>query len=113
MAIQIVTMLNGDQIICDLNELFDKEDKDKTKGIGFVFKLPYILTLEGQEEDQVSVRFDIWNPFSIDRMFQVPYERVVCVSSPQPHLQDLYLEKTGLEIPKNSGDLLHPEVLSA
>lgn len=113
MAIQIVTMVNGDQIICDLNELFDDEDKDQKRGIGFVFKLPYILTYQGQEENEVSVRFDLWNPFSIDKMFQIPYERIVCVSSPQPDLQNLYLEKTGLEIPQSSGDLLHPEVLPA
>ena len=109
MSIQIVTLVTGEKLICDLNELFD--DEEKTKGIGFVFKLPYVLAYEGQEENEVSVRFDLWNPFSIDKLFQVPYERVVCVSAPQPDLQDLYLERTGLEIPESRGNLQHPEVL--
>lgn len=109
MSVQIVTLVTGEKLICDLNELFD--DEEKTKGIGFVFKLPYALTYEGEKENEVSVRFDLWNPFSIDKLFQVPYERVVCVSVPQPNLQELYLEKTGLEIPESSSNPLHPEVL--
>lgn len=111
MSVQIVTLVTGEKLICDLNELF--EDDTHKQGIGFAFKLPFVLTLKNQVESDMSVRFDLWNPFSIDKLFQVPYERVVCVNEPDPNLKALYLEKTKLDVPDSSGDLLHPEVLPA
>lgn len=110
MSVSIVTMINGDHVICDLQEMFD--DEEKTRGIGFAFKLPYVMTTEDVDGQEVAVRFDVWNPYSVDKLYQVPYERVVCVAAPQPNLENLYREKTGLvKSPDDSGDLLHPEVL--
>jgi len=100
MAIQIVTLKSGDQLICELKELYSGEGEDK-KGICLLADRPYILSIIGSAPQylieeagaELQVKFSKWNPYSVDDQFKLPYDSVMTISNPEPGLQDAYLKK--------------------
>jgi hypothetical protein len=100
MAIQIVTLKTGDQIICELKELYTDEGEDR-KGICLLVENPYILSIiESQQkyltenyEEELQVKFSKWNPYSIDTKFKLPYDSVMTISSPESGLENAWKEK--------------------
>ena len=111
MAIQIVTLKTGDQLICELKELYSGEGEDK-KGVCLLTEHPYILSIIGSapqyliEEagDELQVKFSKWNPYSTDDQFKLPYDSVMTISNPEPGLQDAYLRKIA-ELQKNETEV--------
>lgn len=93
----IVTLKTGQNIICEVREIFQGEDEEK-KGVGLQLSDPFILELYENPEaedptERSKVRFSRWNPFTLDRIFRVPYDAVVSVSIPDPNLDSAFADK--------------------
>lgn len=93
----IVTLKTGQNIICEVNEIFQGEG-DERRGVGLQIRDPFILDLYENPEaenpdDRNRVRFSRWNPFTLERNFRVPYDAVVAVSSPDPNLSEAFKDK--------------------
>jgi len=108
----IVTLKCGQRVIAEINEIFneipipenelvDGGPTTQRKGVGLQLRDPFLL--EHHENPQAEdpeernrVKFIRWNPFTLDRTFKVPYEAVVCVSSPDPNLDSAFTEKQAM-----------------
>jgi hypothetical protein len=93
----IVTLKTGQNIICEVNEIFQGEQEDK-RGVGLQLKDPFILELHENPEaenpdDRNRVKFARWNPFTLERVFRVSYDAVVAVSAPDPNLDSAFADK--------------------
>lgn len=93
----IVTLKTGQSIICEVNEIYQGENEER-RGVGLQLKDPFVLDLyENPEaenpEERSKVRFSRWNPFTLERMFRVPYDAVIAVSAPDPNLETAFAEK--------------------
>ena len=44
-------------------------------------------------EEVEKVKFTRWNPFTLDRIFRVPFDAVTAVSVPDPNLDNAWREK--------------------
>jgi hypothetical protein len=93
----IVTLKTGQNIICEVREIYQGEGDDR-KGVGLQLSDPFALELYENPEaedpaDRSKVRFARWNPFTLDRVFRVPYDAVVCVTAPDPNLDAAFAEK--------------------
>ena len=112
MAIQIVTLKTGDQLICELKELYSGEGEDK-KGICLLVDHPYVLSiidatpqyLTEETGDELQVKFSKWNPYSVDDQFKLPYDSVMTIGNPEPGLQDAYLRKIA-KLQKNETEVI-------
>ncbi len=93
----IVTLKTGQNIICEVNEIFQGEGEER-KGVGLQLKDPFVLDLYENPEaenpdDRNRVRFSRWNPFTLERTFRVPYDAVIAVSAPDPNLNSAFADK--------------------
>lgn len=93
----IVTLKSGQNVICEVREIFQGEDEDK-KGVGLQLSDPFVLELHENPEaedpaERSKVRFARWNPFTLDRIFRVPYDAVIAVSAPDPNLDTAFADK--------------------
>jgi hypothetical protein len=93
----IVTLKTGQNIICEVNEIFQGEGEER-KGVGLQLKDPFLLDLYENPEaenpdDRNRVRFSRWNPFTLERTFRVPYDAVIAVSAPDPNLNSAFADK--------------------
>ena len=97
MVPKVLVMKTGERIIAGASEMTDKETG---KGICLVIKCPYILTLNPKQDtdDEYSVNFSKWNPFTPDTTFNVPYDAVVAVSDVEQGILDVYMERFGQEL---------------
>jgi len=112
----IVTLKTGQCLIAEVNEMFRGEEEDRT-GIGLQLRDPFILELfENPEaeniEDRNRVKFSRWNPFTLERVFRIPYDAVVAVSQPDPNLETAFKEKQSFfddtdaaEVIESTGDV--------
>jgi hypothetical protein len=107
MAVSIITLKTGDNIITNLKQVYEGEREDK-KDIErylvsscLIMEEPYILNLDINTPQYLTeahgmeyqVRFSKWNPYSPDRMFKIPYDCVMTISNPEPGLQKAYQSK--------------------
>ena len=94
MSTSIVILKTGEQIICELKEVFDGEGEEK-KGICLLMQHPYTLQLiqvDNGEQD-LQVKFSKWCPYSIDTQFKIPYDAVTAIGVPDSGLVRAYLAK--------------------
>ena len=103
----IVTLKTGQVLICEINEIFSTrievdpetgEEKEVKDRVGLQFKDPFTLLLyenpEAETPEEVEkVKFTRWNPFTLDRIFRVPFDAVTAVSVPDPNLDNAWREK--------------------
>lgn len=94
---KIITMFSGEKIICGVSEV---KNEETGQNICLQIKCPYILTLASEQviDDQYSVNFIKWNPYSADNKYNIPYNAVVTVSDVEPSLLEVYLERFGAEL---------------
>ena len=105
MSTSIVVLKTGDQIICDLKELFDGDGENK-KGICLLMRHPFSLSIvevpiQNQVGTDIQVKFTRWCPYSTDVEFKLPYDVVMSVASCEVNLEQAYLEKINSESPEN------------
>ncbi len=101
MTATIVMLSTGDNVICDLQEMFHEvengEGQVDKKGLCLQMTHPYKLDiLPGQEDngnEGVSVRFTRWMAFSSEYVFKLPYTSVVTVGQPDSNILKAYERK--------------------
>jgi len=88
-SINIVHLVSGEQVITKLSELRDKDGEP----FCFLFQMPMTLTLvPGKSEEDTSINYFPWSPFSDTREFRVGFEKIVSIGSPLPHVVSTYIE---------------------
>ena len=92
MVPKIVLTKTGEKLITAVGEMTDPETN---KGLGFVFKCPYTLSMTPSGDGQFSVNFTKWIPYSVDNQFKVPYDVVAAIGDPEPDILNVYIEKFG------------------
>ena len=97
MNVSIVILKNGDQIVCDLKEVYEGEGDDR-KGICLLMIHPYLLSLiavENAENPQqdLQVKFSRWCPYSTDTQFKIPYDTVMSIGTCDSNLSMAYINK--------------------
>jgi hypothetical protein len=94
---KILIMKSGERLIAGAGE---RKDNETGKGVCLVLKCPYILTLNAKqnENEDYTVNFSKWNPFSSALEYNVPYDAVVTISEPEQGILDVYLEKFSAEL---------------
>ena len=95
MVPKILLTKTGEKIIAAVGEMTDPETG---KGLGFVFKCPYTLSMVPAAEGQFSVNFTKWIPYSVDTEYKVPYDIVAALGDPEPDILNVYIEKFGDQI---------------
>ncbi len=93
----VIVLTNGDQIVCDLREVYDGEGDDK-KGLCLMMTHPYILSLVEVEssdnsDPSLQVKFSKWCPYSTNVQFKIPYNAVIAIGDCDPLLAETYLNK--------------------
>lgn len=111
MNVSIVILNNGDQLICDLKEVFDGENESK-KGICLLLVHPYKLFLVENSPDDLHVRFSKWCPFSTDIQFKIPYTTVVAIGQVNESLLQAYLEKVN-QLEQTQNQIQESEIANA
>jgi hypothetical protein len=95
--VSIVVFKSGDQVVCDLKEVFEGDGDDK-KGICLLMIHPYVLSLvavnnqENPDQD-LQVKFSKWCPYSTDYQFKIPYDSVMAIGTCDPGLAVAYTNK--------------------
>ena len=89
---KIILMKTGERIITGLAEI---KDTETDKGICFLFKCPYILTLVQNEEQKYNVNFTKWIPYSKDEQFKVPYDSVIAIGDVEEEIEEIFIERFG------------------
>jgi hypothetical protein len=81
MAISIVHLVTGEQVITKLDEV---KDPDSGESVCFQFTMPMACTLVPNPDDveNPSLNFFAWSPFSSSREFRVGFEKIVAVCDP-------------------------------
>jgi hypothetical protein len=97
MVPKVLVMKSGERIIAGASEMTDNATG---KGICLVIKCPYILTLNPKQdnEEEYSVNFSKWNPFSSDISFNIPYDSVIALGDVEQGILDVYMERFGQEL---------------
>lgn len=97
MASSIVILKTGEQIICDLKEVYEGEGEEK-RGICLLMRHPYSLSLVQVEntdnsQQDLQVKFGKWCPYAVDIEFKIPYDSVVSYGVADPGLDQAYQAK--------------------
>lgn len=99
MVPKVIMLQSGERIITGLAEVTDQETG---KGVGLVFRCPYILSMSPTDElDQngnpveFKVNFEKWFAYSTDIEYRIPYSAVVAIGDPEPGILNIYIEKFG------------------
>jgi hypothetical protein len=97
MASTVVILKTGEQIICDLKEVYEGEGDDK-KGICLMMRHPYVLSLievnnTDNPQQDLQVKFGRWCPYSSDHQFRIPYDSVIAYGAADPGLDQAYQAK--------------------
>lgn len=101
MSTSIVILKTGEQIICNLKELFDGEGENK-KAICLLMRNPFSLSIvevpmQNEIGTDLQVKFSRWCPYTTDAEFKLPYDAVLSVASSDVNLEQAYLEKINSE----------------
>lgn len=97
MASTVVILKTGEQIICDLKEVYDGSGEDK-KGVCLLMRHPYLLSLievnnTDNPHQDLQVKFARWCPYSSDYEFRIPYDSVISYGASDPGLDQAYQSK--------------------
>jgi hypothetical protein len=95
--VSILVLKNGEQVVCDLKEVFDGDGEDK-KGICLLIIHPYTLSLisvdnEENSQQDLQVKFSKWCPYSTDYQYKIPYDSVMAIGNCDPGLAVAYTNK--------------------
>ena len=104
--VKVVVMMNGDNIICDLQEAVDKDSGARQAYIAnYPYKVEYEqpkLDKEGIVTDpEVKVHYQPWCPLSPEVKIPLNHNMVVTILEPVPSLRDTYISN----VQKMGGDV--------
>ena len=88
-SINVVHLVTGEQVITKLTELRDKDGEP----FCFLFQMPMVLTLvPGQTEEETSINYFPWSPFSSSREFRVGFDKIISIAEPTANVAESYIE---------------------
>jgi len=95
MAVKVVKMVTGEQVIADVVDMQDENGRN----IGFKFTYPYSLVMRQSSTEGEPLKFDInyiaWMSASSSVEFSVPYSGVLAVGDAAKEVTDEYLSQFG------------------
>jgi len=97
MTVKLVTLRSGEDLICDIKEVYDDE-----KLCAYSLNVPYSVKLLNPETllqnmEKISeprVTFFPWQPLSSDANILIPIDWVVCITEPIIQIKNSYIDKT-------------------
>lgn len=92
METKIIKIITGEELICKLSEILDKDNNQ----IGFKLIFPYKVIMRPVQEDN-DVKYDInyisWMGASADAEFDISLPSVISMGNPVPEVAKLYQER--------------------
>ena len=94
--VKVVVMLNGDNVICDLQEAVDKDSGARQ---AYIMNYPYKVEYDQPKMDTagivtdpaVKVHYQPWCPLSPEVKIPLNHNMVVTILEPVPSLRDTYI----------------------
>ena len=94
--VKVVIMMNGDNIICDLQEAVDKDSGARQ---AYIANYPYKVEYDQPKLDkagivtdpEVKVHYQPWCPLSPEVRIPLNHNMVVTILEPVPSLRDTYI----------------------
>ena len=94
--VKVVVMVNGDNVICDLQEAVDKESGARQ---AYIMNYPYKVDYDTPKMDktgivtdpEVKVHYSPWCPLSPEVKIPINHNMVVTILEPVPSLRDTYI----------------------
>jgi hypothetical protein len=99
MAIAVVVLTNGQQLITDLREIREpKEDgspNPEGELLAFLFVAPLVLSYNDYDEEteKYKINYERWVPFSKETQFRVPLDKVTALGSPLDAVTESYIKQ--------------------
>tara|TARA_B100000085_G_C18432003_1_gene467177 strand:+ start:281 stop:613 length:333 start_codon:yes stop_codon:yes gene_type:complete len=88
--ILILTLVSGEEVICNLKDHVETVDGKDTK-VCYNMTYPFTLTRSGPiKNQQVGVIFTPWKFFSSDTSFLIGYDKIINMCAPMPSVIDQY-----------------------
>ena len=96
--ILILTLVSGEEVICNLKDHIEQVDGKDTK-VCYNMTYPFTLSRSGPiENGRVGVVFTPWKFFSIDTSFLIGYDKIINMCSPLPNVVEQYKEAVDSQI---------------
>ena len=98
LKIVILTLVSGEEVICNLKDHIEQVDGKDTK-VCYNMTYPFVLSRSGPiQNQQVGVTFTPWKFFSIDTSFLVGYDKIINMCSPLPNVIEQYKQAVDAQI---------------
>jgi hypothetical protein len=91
MAVKVVKMVTGEQVIADIVDMQD----EKGRNIGFKLTYPYTLVMRQTDDMKFDINYLAWMSASSDISFAVPYSSVVTFGDAADEVREEYLKQFG------------------
>lgn len=95
MAVKVVKLVTGEQVIGDIVDMTD----DNGKNIGLKISFPYTLVMRQVSQPDEPLKFDInyiaWMSASSTQEFAIPYSSVIAIGDAAAEVMDEYLKQFG------------------
>jgi hypothetical protein len=91
MAVQVVKMVTGEQVIADIVDMQD----EKGKNVGFKLAYPYTLVMRQTEDMKFDINYLAWMSASSSVEFAVPYSSVITIGDAAEEVKKEYLKQFG------------------
>ena len=96
--ILILTLVSGEEVICNLKDHIEQVDGKDTK-VCYNMTYPFTLSRSGPiENGRVGVMFTPWKFFSIDTSFLIGYDKIINMCSPLPNVSEQYKQAVDAQI---------------
>jgi hypothetical protein len=105
MSIKVLRMSSGEQIVAEVKDLRDDNDKP----IGFQISYPYSIVMQPlpQKEGEplkFNMNYVVWMPACKDNTFAIPFSSVVAFGDAAPEVMNAYLTNFGEVIKEEQGE---------
>lgn len=105
MSIKVLRMSSGEQIVAEVKDLRD----DNEKPIGFQISYPYSIVMQPvpQKEGEplkFNMNYVVWMPACKDNTFAIPFTSVVAFGDAAPEVMKAYLMNFGEVIKEEQGE---------
>ncbi len=105
--VRIVTLANGDHVLCIFGEVRNEEDENKV--IGYRMLYPYKLALgNGNEDGTIPISYSRWCPFSPVEEHRLGGEHIISVVFPDNNILDNFASRLR-EIGLTEEQIFYPE----
>ena len=92
MAVQLVRLKSGEDVIADVNNMY--KDETKASLIGYIFKRPCVaymdVMVDAKGKKGYKAELISWMPLAKDDQIPVPLDWVVTMTTPVDKLMEMY-----------------------